>query len=185
MSGSATQEDRWRSVFETEHARMWRSVLAHTGDPEVASDAVAEAFAQAVRRGDEVLDPVAWLWRAVFRIAGGQLADRRRWSGPDGGAGEAAAPSGDTLPDEVAALLDALARLDDTDRRVVVLSLVGGWSAAEVGAIVGASAGAVRVRLHRARRRLRAALSDGVDGVRDGEAGVDAGTGNGGGSDER
>jgi len=44
----------------------------------------------------------------------------------------------------------------------VVLSLVGGWSAAEVGAIVDASPGAVRVRLHRARRRLRAALTEGT-----------------------
>jgi RNA polymerase sigma-70 factor (ECF subfamily) len=62
------------------------------------------------------------------------------------------------LPDDVTALLDALARLDDTDRRVVVLSLVGGFSATEVGHIIDASAGAVRVRLHRARKRLRVAL---------------------------
>jgi RNA polymerase sigma-70 factor (ECF subfamily) len=151
--------ERWRTAFEAEHARLWRSVLAHTGDPEVASDAVAEAFAQAVRRGDEVRDPVAWLWRAAFRIAGGQLADRRRWEEP-GGEPAGVSPSGDTLPDDVVALLDALAGLGEGDRRVVVLSLVGGWSAAEVGAIVGASAGAVRVRLHRARGRLRAALTD-------------------------
>jgi len=38
-------------------------------DPEVASDAVAEAFAQLIRRGDEVRDPRAWVWRSAFRIA--------------------------------------------------------------------------------------------------------------------
>jgi len=151
-------EDRWRSVFEAEHARLWRGVLAHTGDPEVASDAVAEAFAQAVRRGDAVRDPAAWLWRTVFRIAGGQLAARDRHDGPAEG-GEAAT-SPDTRPDEVVALLDALARLGETDRRVVVLSLVGGLSAAEVGRVVDASPGAVRVRLHRARNRLRTALTE-------------------------
>jgi len=69
-------------------------------------------------------------------------------------------PSDDSLPDEVVALLDALSRIDDNDRRVVVLSLVGGLSAAEVGRVVDSSAGAVRVRLHRARKRLRAALGD-------------------------
>ena len=37
--------DRVRSTFEADHGRLWRSVLAYTGDPEVASDAVAEAFA--------------------------------------------------------------------------------------------------------------------------------------------
>ena len=36
-----------------------------TGDREVASDAVAEAFAQAIRRGDEVEAPLAWITRAA------------------------------------------------------------------------------------------------------------------------
>lgn len=58
--------------------RMWRAVLAFAGDPEVASDAVAEAFAQVLRRGHEVRDPERWLWRAVFRIAAGELKDRGR-----------------------------------------------------------------------------------------------------------
>jgi RNA polymerase sigma-70 factor (ECF subfamily) len=181
VSEEASSEDRWRRVFEAEHGRLWRSVLAQTGDPEVASDAVAEAFAQAIRRGDAVRDPVAWLWRSVFRIAGGQLAARRRHvadvalSMP-----LVALPSTDTLPDEVVALLDALARIEETDRRVVVLALIGGWSAAEVGEIVDASPGAVRVRLHRARRRLRAALADEASGP---GAGTDAAIR--GGSDDR
>jgi RNA polymerase sigma-70 factor (ECF subfamily) len=60
-----------------------------------------------------------------------------------------------TLPDDVVALLDALDRLGDDDRAVVVLAYVGGWSAGEIAAVLGSTAGAVRVRLHRARRRLR------------------------------
>ncbi|HET6753375.1 MAG TPA: sigma factor-like helix-turn-helix DNA-binding protein [Jiangellaceae bacterium] len=148
-------DERLREVFEAEHARLWRSLLAHTNDAEIASDAVAEAFAQAVRRGDALRDPAAWVWRAAFRIASGQLAARR-------GRHEVAPrcqASPDTLPDDLVALLDALARLNQTDRRVIVLSLVGGFSAVEVGRIIDASPGAVRVRLHRARRRLRVALS--------------------------
>jgi len=148
-------DERLRSVFEREHARLWRSLLAHTGDAEVASDAVAEAFAQAVRRGDALRDPAAWVWRAAFRIAGGELAAPHRRDQHD----TPPTRSVDSLPDEVVALLDALARLDDPDRRVVVLCLVGGLSAAEAGGLVGKSAGAVRVRLHRARRRLRYALN--------------------------
>lgn len=149
--------DRWRALFEAEHARLWRSLLAHTGDPDVASDAAAEAFAQAVRRGEAVRDPAAWVWRAAFRIAAGQLAAGRR-----SGAGESPdsrAAAADTLPDDVVVLLDALRRLPEADRRVVVLSLVGGLPAADVGRVVGATAGAVRVRLHRARRALMAALA--------------------------
>jgi RNA polymerase sigma-70 factor (ECF subfamily) len=153
---SVAPHDRLRSVFESEHGRLWRSVLAYTGDPEVASDAVAEAFAQALRRGDAVRDPQAWVWRAAFRIAAGQMSSRREAGEIDLDAMRQ--PSTDTLPDEVAALLDALARLTAPDRQVVVLILVGGLSAAEVGAVANTSAGAVRVRLHRARARLREAL---------------------------
>lgn len=148
-------EARLRSVFEAERGRLWRSLLAHTGDPEIASDALAEAFAQALRRGEAMRDPAAWVWRAAFRIAGGQLATRRRCREPE----ELVAPSIDTLPDEVVALLDALARLSELDRRVIVLCLVGGMTATEVSRLVDASPGAVRVRLHRARGRLRVALS--------------------------
>lgn len=147
--------DQIRDVFEAEHARLWRSLLAHTHDAEIASDAVAEAFAQAVRRGAALRDPVAWVWRAAFRIADGQLAARPRWD-------EAALryqASPDMLPDEVVALLDALARLHETDRQVVILALVAGFSSSDLARIVHVSPGAVRVRLHRARRRLRTALS--------------------------
>ncbi|HJS26677.1 MAG TPA: hypothetical protein VJ913_06090, partial [Actinomycetota bacterium] len=57
---------------------MWRAVLAFAGDPEVASDAVAEAFAQVLRRGEDVRDPEGWVWRAAFRIASGELKERRK-----------------------------------------------------------------------------------------------------------
>src|SRR6266496_2776548 len=53
--------------------------MAFTGDREVASDAVAEAFAQALRRGDAIRDPLRWIWRAAFRIAAGELKERGRF----------------------------------------------------------------------------------------------------------
>lgn len=147
-------DDRWRRTFEAEQARMWRSLVAHTRDPEAAADAVAEAFAQGIRRGDEVRDPAAWAWRTAFRIADGLLASREpRDSGP-------ADPPAPGVPEDAVDLLDALDRLPALDRRVVVLALVGGLGAAEIGALVDATPGAVRVRLHRARRQLRSALTD-------------------------
>ena len=65
-------------VYREEGDRLWRAVLAFAGDPEVASDAVAEAFAQALRRGEAIRNPKRWVWRAAFRIAAGELAARRR-----------------------------------------------------------------------------------------------------------
>jgi len=71
--------DREIELLYREHGdRMWRALLAFTGNPDVASDAVAEAFAQALRRGDALRDPRAWIWRTAFVIAKGDMRERRR-----------------------------------------------------------------------------------------------------------
>ena len=48
---------RLKRVYEEEGARLWRAVYLYAADREVASDAVAEAFAQALRRGDDLRSP--------------------------------------------------------------------------------------------------------------------------------
>ncbi|MBK8096094.1 MAG: sigma-70 family RNA polymerase sigma factor [Planctomycetes bacterium] len=55
-----------------------------------------------------------------------------------------------------------LAELDDGDREVIVLRLVEQRNATAVGELLGISANAVHVRLHRALTRLRQALPNGV-----------------------
>src|SRR5262245_19234110 len=52
-------------------------------------------------------------------------------------------------------LAEALGRLPEDQRDVVWLARVGGLTADEIAPIVGASPGAVRVRLHRAEAKLR------------------------------
>ena len=72
-------ERAWRN----DGARLWRSLVAFGGDPELASDAIAEAFAQALGRGAEVEAPDRWIWRAAFRIAVRELKERRRVAASD------------------------------------------------------------------------------------------------------
>ena len=74
-----------------------------SADRDVASDAVAEAFAQALRRGADLRSPERWVWRAAFRIAAGELKQRRI----EGGSLTEASYD---LPDETAELLVALPR---------------------------------------------------------------------------
>ena len=75
---TASRSDELGRLYQDEGSRLWRAVFAYGGDAEVASDAVAEAFAQCIRRGDEVRDPRAWVWRSAFRIAAGELKERGR-----------------------------------------------------------------------------------------------------------
>jgi RNA polymerase sigma-70 factor (ECF subfamily) len=133
--------------------RIWRGLLAFSGDPEVANDAVAEAFAQVLRRGDEVRNPERWIWRGAFRIAAGELKERRK-SEVLGSAGsyEMEEPARD--------LVVALGALSERQRAAVVLHDAAGYLAREVARIVGSTEAAVRVHLMRGRRRLRELLEE-------------------------
>lgn len=148
-------EERIRDAWVEHHGRLWRAVLAWSGNRDVAEEAVAEAFAQAIRRGDAINDVGNWVWRAAFRIAAGRLADRNK-------AEHLAREQLDdaSTPDTVVELVDALERLTERDRLVVVLALVGGWPSAEIAGFTGSTSGAVRVRLHRAKAKLRKLLEE-------------------------
>ena len=133
--------------------RIWRAVLAFSGDPEVAGDAVAEAFAQVLRRGHEVEDPERWVWRAAFRIASGELKDRRKRTVMEAiGSYEMEEPARD--------LLVALSQLSEKQRASVDVDDAAGYAAREVARIVGSTEAAVRVHVMRGRRRLRELLKD-------------------------
>lgn len=147
--------ERVRAVYDATHARLWRSVLAYGGSADVADDAVAEAFAQALRRGDAVVDLEAWVWRSAFAIARGELQRRRR----DHDGGEVVDDAGRPLPEPAFDLLRDLQALSPADREVLVLCHVGGWTPTELAAVLGVPASTVRVRLHRATRRARRVLS--------------------------
>src|ERR1700704_2379080 len=69
------------SLYRADADRLWRAVYAFAGDPDIASDSVAEAYAQLLRRGSEVREPAAWTWRAAFRISAGTLKARAAGSG--------------------------------------------------------------------------------------------------------
>jgi RNA polymerase sigma-70 factor, ECF subfamily len=151
--GDEIAEDRLEQVYREHGDRLWRSVLLSSGSHEVADDAVAEAFAQALRRGRALRDPAAWVWRAAFRVAAGELKERGRMTTftvePVSGMSE---PFVD--------LWRALARLPLKQRASVVLADYAGWSHREIAKVLGSSVSAVGVHVHRARKRLRDLLED-------------------------
>jgi RNA polymerase sigma-70 factor (ECF subfamily) len=140
-------------LYREQGERMWRSVLAFAGDPDVAADAVAEAFAQALRRGTALRDPARWTWRTVFRIARGELKARR--------ARPASIRAGHVeLPEPAVELIEALRGLPERQRAAVVLHHAADLPVREVAASLGMTSAAVRMNLTRARRRLRELLEE-------------------------
>ena len=138
-------------LYREQGARMWRSVLAFAGDPDVANDAVAEAFAQALRRGDQIRDLERWLWRSMFRIAAGELKERGR-------AQMTAVEGSYEIEEPARELISALAMLSPKQRSAMVLHHAAGYPLREVAEILGSTTGAVKVHLARGRRRLREML---------------------------
>src|SRR5438309_922479 len=104
------------SVYRSEGLRLQRAVLLFAGNADVASEAVAEAFAQALRRGTAIRSPAKWIWRAAFRIASGELKDRARRARP-----VSSDPEGRyEVPDDVIDLVAALRKLPPKQRAAVV-----------------------------------------------------------------
>ena len=136
---------------------LWRSVYAYAaGRRDVADDSVAEAFAQAGGRMGQIRDLRAWLFRAAFRIAAGELKHRGSVATRFNDAGEAP-----RAPDEPAhELIELLRMLSPNQRGALVLRDLYGYRSAEAGRILGISEVAVRVHLHAAHRRLRGLLEE-------------------------
>jgi RNA polymerase sigma factor (sigma-70 family) len=156
MMANARREalgERFDRLYRTEHERLWRAVYAFARDADVASDAVAEAFAQCLRRGAEVVDPRAWVWRAAFAIARGSLAERARWVADP-------AERIDRSESGVERVMAALARLSEKQRAVILLRHYAGYRSREVAELLGMAPATVRVHLARGRRNLERALEE-------------------------
>jgi RNA polymerase sigma factor (sigma-70 family) len=139
-------------VYEEQGPKIWRSLYAFSGNGEIASDALAEALAQALARGDSLHTPDRWIWAASFRITAGELKRRGRDR-----------PAEDThysMPEPTVDLVRALRMLSPRQRAVVILSLYADYPTKDVARILGANPSTVRVHLSQGRERLRALLED-------------------------
>jgi RNA polymerase sigma-70 factor (ECF subfamily) len=145
--------DTFEALYNQEADRMWRALFALSADTEVASDAVAEAFAQAIRRGPAIRDPRAWVWKAGFRIAAGEL--KRRSSSVS------TIPEGSYLDPQVdTELLAALAQLPVAQREAVILHYYADAPVREISRRTGMSQLSVRASLSRGRKRLKQLLGE-------------------------
>jgi RNA polymerase sigma-70 factor, ECF subfamily len=150
---AATATEQLETLYRTDGERLWRALFAFAADTEVASDSVAEAFAQALRRGDAIRDQQAWVWRTGFRLAAGELKKR----------GSTTSRLPDTAyldPDVDTELMDAVSQLPAGQRAAVVLFYYVDASVREISRRTGTSQLAVRANLSRGRKRLKQILGD-------------------------
>lgn len=163
IATSQTAIDRIEAIYRAEGARIERALVGSFGDRELAGDAISEAFAQLIRRGDEVNDPLAWIWRASFSIARGMVRPKHA-EFESGGLSELnlASVSNPGSTNDAGYPIDviqALQELSLRQRQAVVLHYYAGFSLREVADITGSSRQALKVHLSRARQRLQIELN--------------------------
>ena len=127
--------------------------------PEVADDVLVETFLVVWRRLDDVPDdPRGWLLGIARRVIANQrrgaqrrgaLVDRLIFERPS-----LVAPQPEPSP-----VLEALGQLSPLDQEALLLAAWDGLTSEEASQVLGCSAVAFRLRLHRARRRLARALT--------------------------
>lgn len=131
--------------------QLWRGVYAYSGGrPDIADDAVAEAFARALEGTGRIRSLLPWLYRVSFRHAAGRLRDEQRQPALD-----VPQDPDDAESDTPRQSLAALALLTPQQRAIVFLFYYADLSIADVAHATGLSRVAVRVQLHRAREALR------------------------------
>jgi RNA polymerase sigma-70 factor (ECF subfamily) len=137
----------------------WRAASASD-----AQDAVAEVFLTAWRRLDELPEGDAarvWLYATARRVIANQRrASRRRFALQERLAHEAASAPQEPADREQAAVHDALRRLGPRDREILLLAEWESLSPAQIAGVMGCLTVTARGRLHRARRRFRAAFEE-------------------------
>jgi RNA polymerase sigma-70 factor, ECF subfamily len=143
-------------LYREQGDRLWGALFAFAGDREVANDAVAEAFAQLLRRGQDVGWPGRWVWRAGFRIAAGELKERSRMVA-------ARMDQAYEMPEPLGELLEALGRISPMQRASVLLHHGYGYPVKDVARILDSTTPAVKVHLSVGRRRLRVLLEEAED----------------------
>ena len=157
QNGNAEAFGRLYAGIGTE---LYRFALWYLKDPHLAEDAVQEACLHAYKGVRNLKKPQAfkpWFMHILANCCKDLLESRSRLT---------------LVSDEDPALAEApyyadfsdgyveryLDRLSETDRRIVLLSVLGGYQSAEIGRMLGLKAPAVRSRLSRALHFLRSEM---------------------------
>ena len=161
--GVGERRERFEAVYRELYAPICGYTLRRVRDPEDAAEAIAETFATLWRRFDrcphgQELRP--WLFGVARRVIANQRRGERRRSALGERMAANVEPAAlEAVPEETTSeLARAFATLSEPDRELLSLVAWEGLTREELAVALGTSRAAARLRLHRARKRLRDAL---------------------------
>ncbi|GAA4225534.1 RNA polymerase sigma-70 factor (ECF subfamily) [Streptosporangium album] len=175
--GPPDPKQRFEEIYDAHYPDLLAYVRRRTDSPDDAADALAETFTTAWRRMDDIPqghDARLWLYGVARRV----LANRRREETRRSALAvrlraELTVWAENAVEEDPDGVRAAFRRLSPEDRELLSLVSWEGLSSEEIAKVLGCSRGAVRLRLHRARKRLaRELTSAGYDMTRYGSRAV-------------
>lgn len=161
LHNQANRASRFEVIFGATYPRVLAYALRRTEDRDSAEEVTSETFLVAWRRLDAVPDePLPWLLGTARRVLANQRrSTRRRWpEGPHASLDLVDVPDlGSPQLERLAereAFISAFAKLRERDREVLSLIAWEGLGVREAARVMGCTAAAFSIRLHRARQRL-------------------------------
>jgi RNA polymerase sigma factor (sigma-70 family) len=163
------EHESYAALVRPHEKVAFRVAAAITGRPADAEEAMQNGFVKAFRslhRFHAGAPFRPWLLRIVVNEAHNVLRSERRHARLGARAADAYEPAVEgpdeavLAREEVDGMLAALARLSDSERLTVALRYFAELPDADAARVIGTSSEAYRVRLVRARRRLRSLLEE-------------------------
>lgn len=158
VGSSARSSDGFEIWYAAEHDRIIAALVLTTGDLDLATDGVDEAFSRALEHWSKVSvmeSPTGWVYRVALnrarRVARRRNAERailRR------------IPPQSTMPARVESLWSLVGELSQRQRQVVILRHVIELKENEIAQALGISRGTVSSTLHDARKKLGRLLDE-------------------------
>jgi RNA polymerase sigma-70 factor (ECF subfamily) len=159
----ARSPEAWTQIYETNHPKLFRYVLARVGDRQTAEDLTATVFVEALKGIDSYVSRgrplLAWLYSIARNVVNyhhrsrfTKKARQLLWHSPGAEANEMSDPASAV---EGWDLREAIDRLSSEQREVIILRYFVGLTTPEVARVVGKQERAVYSLYTRAIKALR------------------------------
>ncbi|GAB3960253.1 hypothetical protein GCM10029978_009080 [Actinoallomurus acanthiterrae] len=162
-------KDEFATVYERNYRPLLGYALRRCHSPDDAADVVAETFAIAWRRADDLPrgdEARLWLYGTARRVLANHRRGERRHAIKTAVLRDELAvlpATASDTPDDTP-VAEVFRALPDRDRELLALVAWEGLGIAEIAKVLECSRNAVSIRLHRARKRFARALrAAGVD----------------------
>ena len=155
--------NRYRDFYNDHKDGLFNYLMRMTGDYELASDIMQESFTRYLEHYRDKPQPVSLLYAIARNALFDSLRKQKRQTAiteeeEDQSSDQEAAMM---VRQDYQRVLSAMRHLGNTEKDILALVISGDLSYREIASITGISVANVKVKVHRARRKLKEVLYNG------------------------